>query len=81
MDYLNYTLFVTFFPHLLAGPILHHKEMMPQFDTIQNKVINYKNISIGLFIFTIGLFKKVVIADTFAPWAAKNGVIRPPMTF
>lgn len=70
MDYLNYTLFVTFFPHLLAGPILHHKEMMPQFDAIKNKVVNYKNISIGLFLFSIGLFKKVIIADTFAQWAA-----------
>lgn len=69
MDYLNYTLFVTFFPHLLAGPILHHKEMMPQFDSIKSKVINYKNIAAGLFLFSIGLFKKVVIADTFAQWA------------
>jgi len=69
MDYLNYTLFVTFFPHLLAGPILHHKEMMPQFDTIKNKAIDYKNISAGIFLFSIGLFKKVVIADTFAQWA------------
>lgn len=69
MDYLNYTLFVTFFPHLLAGPILHHKEMMPQFDSTKNKVINYKNIAAGLFLFSIGLFKKVVIADTFSQWA------------
>lgn len=69
MDYLNYTLFVTFFPHLLAGPILHHKEMMPQFDAVKNKIFNYKNISLGLFIFTVGLFKKLVIADTFAVWA------------
>lgn len=69
MDYLNYTLFVTFFPHLLAGPILHHKEMMPQFDSLKSKVINYKNIAAGLFLFSIGLFKKVVIADTFAQWA------------
>ena len=69
MDYLNYTLFVTFFPHLLAGPILHHKEMMPQFDSLKNKVINYQNVSAGLFLFSIGLFKKIVIADTFAGWA------------
>ncbi|MDO9206849.1 MAG: MBOAT family protein [Sulfuricurvum sp.] len=69
MDYLNYTLFVTFFPHLLAGPILHHKEMMPQFDAIRNKAINYKNISAGIFLFSVGLFKKVIIADTFAQWA------------
>ena len=68
-DFLNYAVFVTFFPQLIAGPIVHHKEMMPQFANIKSKVINYKNISIGLFIFFIGLFKKVVIADTFAVWA------------
>jgi alginate O-acetyltransferase complex protein AlgI len=60
---LSYALFVTFFPHLLAGPILHHKEMMPQFESTRNKVLNYKNLSRGLFLFFIGLFKKVVIAD------------------
>jgi D-alanyl-lipoteichoic acid acyltransferase DltB (MBOAT superfamily) len=71
-DLLNYGLFVTFFPHLLAGPILHHKEMMPQFDKLSNLVKNYKNIALGIFLFSIGLFKKVVIADTFATWAT-NG--------
>ncbi len=70
MDYLNYTLFVTFFPHLLAGPILHHKEMMPQFDDVRNKVLNPKNIAAGMYLFAIGLFKKVVIADTFAIWVS-----------
>ncbi|MCT7569071.1 MBOAT family O-acyltransferase [Aliarcobacter butzleri] len=66
---INYMLFVTYFPHLLAGPILHHKEMMPQFASKYNWVKNYRNIALGLFIFSIGLFKKVVIADTFAVWA------------
>lgn len=70
MDYLNYTLFVTFFPHLLAGPILHHKEMMPQFDDVRNKVLKTKNIAAGMYLFAIGLFKKVVIADTFAIWVS-----------
>jgi len=68
-DFLNYAIFVTFFPQLIAGPIVHHKEMMPQFANIRNKVVNYKNITLGLFIFSMGLFKKVVIADTFAVWA------------
>lgn len=68
-NFLNYALFVTFFPQLIAGPIVHHKEMMPQFANVKNKVKNYKNISMGLFIFSIGLFKKVIIADTFAVWA------------
>ena len=71
-NFLDYTVFVTFFPQLIAGPIVHHKEMMPQFSSIKNKVINYKNITLGLLIFSIGLFKKVVIADTFAVWAT-NG--------
>ena len=68
-DFLNYALFVTFFPQLIAGPIVHHAEMMPQFASKWNLVKNYKNIATGLFIFSIGLFKKVVIADTFATWA------------
>jgi len=68
-DFLNYTLFVTFFPQLIAGPIVHHSEMMPQFANKKNKIKNYHNIALGLFIFAIGLFKKVVIADTFASWA------------
>jgi D-alanyl-lipoteichoic acid acyltransferase DltB (MBOAT superfamily) len=67
-DFLNYALFVTFFPQLIAGPIVHHKEMMPQFAHVRNKVMNYKNIALGIFIFSIGLFKKVVIADQFSIW-------------
>ena len=62
-------LFVTYFPHLLAGPILHHSEMMPQFVSRWNWAVRWRNVAVGLFIFSIGLFKKVVIADTFATWA------------
>jgi D-alanyl-lipoteichoic acid acyltransferase DltB (MBOAT superfamily) len=68
-DFLNYANFVTFFPQLIAGPIVHHKEMMPQFAASTNMVKHYSNIATGLFIFSIGLFKKVIIADTFAIWA------------
>lgn len=68
-NFLDYAIFVAFFPQLIAGPIVHHKEMMPQFANIKNKVKNFHNISVGLFIFSIGLFKKVIIADTFAVWA------------
>jgi len=68
-DFLRYALFVTFFPQLIAGPIVHHKEMIPQFMRSRNKLVNYHNISLGLFIFAIGLFKKVVIADYFAETA------------
>lgn len=71
-DLLDYTLFVTFFPQLIAGPIVHHREMMPQFKSLRNKFIDLNNIAAGMFIFSIGLFKKVILADTFAIWA-KNG--------
>ena len=69
-DFLNYCLFVTFFPQLIAGPIVHHKEMMPQFSQIRTKVINYSNIYRGLSIFTIGLGKKVLIADTLGEYSS-----------
>ncbi len=62
---IKYTLFVTYFPHLIAGPIIHHKEMMPQFHHDKLKKINIENIVVGLSIFVMGLFKKVIIADGF----------------
>ena len=68
-DLINYALFVTFFPHLIAGPILHHKEMMEQFNSRWTWCVRYRYILMGLFIFSIGLFKKVILADTFAIWA------------
>ena len=68
-DFLNYALFVTFFPQLIAGPIVHHKEMMPQFASTYNLVKKHKNITLGIFIFFIGLFKKVFIADNLAVMA------------
>ncbi|BBD07550.1 membrane bound O-acyl transferase, MBOAT family protein [Desulfovibrio ferrophilus] len=68
-DFLNYALFVTFFPQLIAGPIVHHSEMMPQFSKARNMVLSQRNIAAGLFLFAIGLFKKTVLADTFGVWS------------
>ncbi len=62
----SYVLFVTFFPHLIAGPILHHKEMMPQFSDSEQWRLKYRNIALGLFMLSAGLFKKIVLADSFA---------------
>lgn len=62
-NFIHYLLFVTYFPHLIAGPILHHKEMMPQFARASTYRFNYENLSVGLTVFFIGLFKKVIIAD------------------
>ena len=80
-DFLNYANFVTFFPQLIAGPIVHHSEMMPQFSKTKNKVKNYNNIALGLFIFSIGLFKKVAIADSFAVWATAGFDVAPTLNF
>jgi len=65
---LTYSLFVTLFPHLIAGPILYHKDMIPQFSKLRNFVFSQKNMALGIAMFTMGLFKKVVIADSLAPW-------------
>lgn len=69
-SFLNYALFVSFFPHLLAGPILHHSEMMPQFASPSNKKPQAFHLAAGLFLLAIGLVKKVCIADPLAPVAA-----------
>ena len=68
-SFLHYALFVSFFPQLIAGPIVHHKEMLPQFTNNQRYRINKTNIEIGLTIFAIGLFKKTVLADGVAVYA------------
>ena len=66
---LDYLQFVTFFPQLIAGPIVHHREMMPQFRRERLLADVGENLAVGLTIFTAGLFKKVVLADSIAPFA------------
>ena len=65
-QFIHYLLFVTWFPHLIAGPVLHHSQMMPQFKTPATYRPNWESFAIGATFFTIGLFKKVVLADEFA---------------
>jgi D-alanyl-lipoteichoic acid acyltransferase DltB (MBOAT superfamily) len=62
----DYLLFVTFFPQLIAGPIVHHKEMLPQFQRQKGRGVQVIDVSVGVTIIAIGLFKKVVLADNFA---------------
>ncbi len=75
----HYGLFVTYFPHLIAGPILHHGEMMPQFAHEEIYRPDWDNLAAGATIFLIGLFKKVMIADEIGPYgtpffeAARSG--------
>ena len=63
---LDYALFVTFFPQLIAGPIVLHSEVVPQFADAKNRRFNFDNFAPGLYAFALGLFKKVIVADTFA---------------
>jgi D-alanyl-lipoteichoic acid acyltransferase DltB (MBOAT superfamily) len=60
---LNYVLFVTFFPHLVAGPILHNREMMPQYANKETYRVSSENLAIGASLFIMGLAKKVLLAD------------------
>ena len=75
--WLDYALFVTFFPHLIAGPVLHHREMMPQFSVPANFRPIAANLAFGLGLFTLGLLKKCLLADptglVVAPGFAQAG--------
>jgi len=64
-DFLSYACFVTYFPQLIAGPIVTHDELIPQFMDEEKKKINLDNVAQGIYIFTFGLAKKVLLADTF----------------
>jgi D-alanyl-lipoteichoic acid acyltransferase DltB (MBOAT superfamily) len=68
--FLHYLLFITYFPHLIAGPVLHHSEMMPQFGNAGSYRFSTRNFAVGLSFFAIGLAKKVLIADNLAPHAS-----------
>ena len=68
--FLHYALFVTYFPHLIAGPILHHKEMMPQFGQRSIYRFDGTRFGAGMTYFVLGLFKKVIIADGLAKFAS-----------
>jgi alginate O-acetyltransferase complex protein AlgI len=74
--FVNYALFATFFPHLIAGPILHHREIMPQFARNETYRINADNLRAGLVLFVIGLAKKRFVADNLASMA--DGVFSVP---
>lgn len=70
--FLDYSNFVTFFPQLIAGPIVLPEEMLPQFEDEKNKQINWDNMARGFFLFMMGLAKKMLIADKLALYANKG---------
>lgn len=67
--FFDFLTFVFFFPQLIAGPIVHYGEMMPQFEQIRGR-LDARNLAIGICLFVMGLFKKVMIADNIAPYAS-----------
>jgi alginate O-acetyltransferase complex protein AlgI len=83
-NFVHWLLFVTYFPHLISGPIIHHASIMPQFATPETYRINWTNVSAGLTVFLIGLGKKIWLADSFGTIAtpifsaARDGV-GPPL--
>ncbi len=74
--FIHYALFVTYFPHLVAGPVLHHAQMMPQFANPATYRVDPSKLALGLAIFTFGLAKKLLVADRMGQYADMvfNGV-------
>lgn len=68
-NFIHYCLFVTIFPHLIAGPIIHHRQTLPQFSKSFIYRPHARNLAVGISIFVLGLFKKVVIADGVSVYA------------
>ena len=68
-NFLDFCLFVSFFPQLIAGPIVHHAELIPQFRSQMARRLRNADLVGGLLLFTIGLGKKVLLADVIASWA------------
>lgn len=68
-SFVDYALFVSFFPQLVSGPIVHYQHLMPQIENPDNKRFNLNQFSLGLFMLCLGLTKKVLISEAFAGWA------------
>ncbi|WP_022756329.1 MBOAT family O-acyltransferase [Butyrivibrio fibrisolvens] len=74
-SFLEYVLFISYFPKMAEGPIALHGDILPQFRDKSRKTIDYDNISRGIMIFVLGLFKKLMIADTLGKavdWGFNN---------
>ena len=65
-SFTQYSLFIIFFPQLIAGPIVKYNHMMPQFNNEKNRLIDRQNLNLGLVLILIGLFKKIFLADNLA---------------
>jgi len=68
-SFLNYLLFITFFPQLIVGPIVHHSDVVPQFEDKKQSIFNIENLILGIFIFSLGCSKKILLADPLTAFA------------
>jgi D-alanyl-lipoteichoic acid acyltransferase DltB (MBOAT superfamily) len=80
-NFLSYFTFVAFFPYICAGPIVRHEEVTKQLNDPERGVPDYKNLTLGTYLFFLGLFKKVVLADNFAVFADMGFANPPTITF
>jgi len=80
-NFINYALFATFFPQLIAGPIVHHREIIPQFEDPTRRRVDWKNIEVGIAVFSLGLAKKLLVADQLAVWANAGFASADTLTF
>ena len=80
-NFIDYALFVSFFPQLIAGPIVLYEEMMPQFQDESRRRINTENVIRGLAVFGFGFFKKIVLADSFAVFATNGFTYAAEISF
>jgi D-alanyl-lipoteichoic acid acyltransferase DltB (MBOAT superfamily) len=78
---LDYCLFVMFFPKLIAGPIVYYNELMPQFAGMRKKTLTFKNLAYGISLVSIGLFKKIAVADLFARYADRGFDVAASLSF
>ena len=80
-DLLTYGLFGTFFPYILSGPIVRHAEIVPRLRKAASQTISYRNLSLGLYLLSIGLLKKVVVADQLGEVASEGFAATAPLNF
>ncbi len=78
-DFISYACYVTFFPQLVAGPIVTHDEFLPRFRERENRRVNWDNVSAGIYTFVLGLSKKVILADTFGEVVKAGYVVIPDL--
>ncbi|RKY18466.1 MAG: MBOAT family protein [Planctomycetota bacterium] len=69
---LDYLLFITFFPQLVVGPIVHHNDVVPQYQEMGRKTQRSSSIALGLFLFSVGCAKKLLLADPLTRWAQEG---------